>query len=413
MTKPERAPRDLAQFRVQARQWLADNVAPRARRPDGSVVAPDQGQPTDAELSAARELQMRIFRAGWAGISYPEEFGGQGLSLDHEAAWAEESADYDTPTALFAVSQNILGPTIVAFGTDEQRRHHVPRILSGEEIWLQLLSEPSGGSDLAGLLTRADRDGDSFVLNGQKTWSTGAAHADFALCPARTRWDVSKHKGITMFVLDMKAAGVEIRPIRQIDGGRDFCEEFLTDVVVPAHQVVGEVDEGWRVARGLLEIEHAWVGRSGGGVTRRPTGVDELVGLAHRRGRDHDTDVRRRVASLYALSVVHEAMSLRVSRAIEAGDATAGLSGILKLGADVVWQRRGELGLELAGRDAVAWEPGESDGDWARDYLTSRSASIAGGTDEIQRNNVGEGALGLPREPASDRDVPFDQVPHN
>jgi len=358
-------------------------------------------------------VQRRIFEAGWAGTTYPEELGGQGLSLDHEAAWAEESAAYDVPTGIFAVSQNILGPALVAFGSDEQRRRHVPRILSGEEIWLQLLSEPSGGSDLAGLLTRADRDGDGFVLNGQKTWSTGAGHADFALCPARTRWDVPKHRGITMFILDMRAPGVEVRPIRQINGGRDFCEEFLTDVAVPDHRVVGEIDEGWRVARGLLEIEHAWVGRSGGGVTRRPTGVDELVALAQRRGLAHDSGVRRRVASLYALSRVHEAMSVQLSKAIEEGQASPGLSGVLKLGADLVWQRRGELGLDLAGRDAVAWAPGDPDAEWARDYLTSRSASIAGGTDEIQRNNVGEVALGLPREPAVDRDVPFDQVPHN
>ena len=413
MSAPARAPRDLAEFRRQARRWLSEKVAPLPRRPDGTAIVSDLSQPTPAELAEARVVQRSIFEAGWAGATYPEELGGQGLSLDHEAAWMEESADYDVPTGIFAVSQNILGPTLVAFGSDEQRRLHVPRILGGEEIWLQLLSEPSGGSDLAGLLTRADRDGDSFVLNGQKTWSTGAAHADFALCPARTRWDVPKHRGITMFILDMRSPGVEVRPIRQINGGQDFCEEFLTDVVVPAHRVVGKVDEGWRVARGMLEIEHAWVGRSGGGVIRRPSGVEELLALAQRRGRAFDAGVRRGVASLYALSRVHEAMSVQLSKAIEDGEASPGLSGVLKLGADLVWQRRGELGLDLAGRDAVAWEPGDPAGDWARDYLTSRSASIAGGTDEIQRNNVGEVALGLPREPSADRDVPFDQVPHN
>lgn len=413
MSAPARAPRDLGEFRRQARHWLAANVAPLPRRTDGTAMVPDRSLPTEAELAEARAVQLRIFEAGWAGVTYPEDLGGQGLSLDHEAAWGEESAGYDVPSGIFAVSQNILGPTLVAFGSEEQRRQYVPRILSGAEIWLQLLSEPSGGSDLAGLLTRADRDGDSFVLNGQKTWSTGAAQADFALCPARTRWDVPKHRGITMFILDMRSPGVEVRPIRQINGGRDFCEEFLTDVVVPSHRVVGQIDEGWRVARGMLEIEHAWVGRSGGGVTRRPSGVDELVALAHRRGLAQDSGVRRRVASLYALSRVHEAMSVQLSKAIEEGEVSPGLSGLLKLGADLVWQRRGELGLDLAGGDAVAWAPGDSVGEWARDYLTSRSASIAGGTDEIQRNNVGEVALGLPREPGVDRDVPFDQVPHN
>jgi alkylation response protein AidB-like acyl-CoA dehydrogenase len=163
----------------------------------------------------------------------------------------------------------------------------------------------------------------------------------------------------------------------------------------------------------MLEIEHAWVGRSGGGVTRRPGGVEELVSLAERRGLAQDVGVRRRVASLYALARVHDRMSVDISKGIEEGRMSPGMSGVLKLGADLVWQRRGELGLDLLGGEAAGWPEGDSAGEWVRDYLTSRSASIAGGSDEIQRNNVGEVALGLPREPAFDRDVPFNQVPHS
>lgn len=403
----------LRAFRREARQWLEANVAPLPRREDGTVIGRDLSQPNAVELAEARSRQRAVYEAGWAGITVPVEYGGRGLSLDHEAVWQEESAGFDVPTPVFAVSMNIIGATIIAFGSHEQKSHHLPRMLAGEEIWLQLLSEPSGGSDLAGLLTRADRDGTSYLLNGQKTWSTGAGHADFALCPARTRWDVPKHRGITMFMVDLRAQGVQIRPIRQINGGADFCEEFLTDVVVPATHILGEENEGWRVARGMLEIEHGWVGRSGGGVTRRPTGVDELVSLAVSRGRAQDGGVRRQVAELYALAQVQELMASRVSKGIEVGVLSPGLSGVLKLGADLVWQARGEMGLELAGTDAVGWSDGEPGEEWARDYLTSRSASIAGGTDEIQRNNVSEVALGLPREPSADRDVPFDQVPHN
>ena len=181
------------------------------------------------------------------------------------------------------MSINILGATLAAFGTHEQKLDHIPKILSGEERWLQFLSEPSGGSDLAGLLTRATRDGDSFVVNGQKTWSTGAHLSDFALCPVRTRWDVPKHKGISVLIVDLKSPGIDIRRIKQINGGAEFCEEFFTDVVVPASNLVGEENEGWRVARGLLEIEHAWVGR-GGARTGAGQGVGPLVSLAKRKG---------------------------------------------------------------------------------------------------------------------------------
>jgi alkylation response protein AidB-like acyl-CoA dehydrogenase len=285
-------------------------------------------------------------------------------------------------------------------------------MLSGEEIWLQLLSEPSGGSDLAGLLTRATRDGDTFVLNGQKTWSTGAMHSDFAMCPARTAWDLPKHKGITVFILDLSSPGVEIRPIRQINGGAEFCEEFLTDVAVPAGNVVGEVNEGWRVARGLLEIEHAWVGRSGGGTRLR--GVTDLVALARRRGLHTDTGVRRQIAALYASQRTHAWAARRVSNAIEEGKLNQGYGSLLKLGNDLNAQRSAELGLALAGTQAVAWEGDDTEAAAVPlTYLTSRSTSIAGGTDEIQRNNASERGLGLPREYSTDRDLPFNQIPHN
>lgn len=402
----------LGEFRAELRSWLAENVEPLPRRPDGTVMVPDRSEVTPEQLVVARSQQRRLFDAGWAGITYPVEYGGRGLTLEHEAVYQEESAPYDLPTQVFAVSLNILGPTLVAFGSQVQKQRHLPRMLAGEEIWLQLLSEPNGGSDLAGLLSRADRDGESYTLNGQKTWSTGAQHSDFAMCPARTRWDVPKHQGITMFIVDLHSPGVEIRPIRQINGGADFCEEFLTDVAVPAGNVIGGENEGWRVARGLLEIEHAWVGRSGGG-TRGPTGVEELVSLAHRRGLQGDVAVRRRIAAVHAAGRVHELVVARVSNGMVEGKLDPGLGGILKLGSDINSQRRAELALELAGAEGVAWPAGHPDSEWGRAYLTSRSASIAGGSDEIQRNNVGERALGLPREPALDRDVPFNQVPHN
>jgi len=312
------------------------------------------------------------------------------------------------------VSINILGATLVAYGTHEQKLAHVANILSGKELWLQFLSEPSGGSDLAGLLTSAVRDGDYYIVNGQKTWSTGAHLSDFALCPVRTRWDVPKHKGISVLIIDLKSPGIEIRRIKQIDGGAEFCEEFFTDVAVPAANLVGEENEGWRVARGLLEIEHAWVGRGGARTSKASAGVAPIVSLVKGKGLATDSGVRRQVVGLHVALVAQNLVSARVSDAIAAGKLSHGYGSLLKLGDDIVTQRRAEYALAVAGASGAAWRAVDPDGaGWSQDFLNSRSDSIAGGTDEIQRNNVSERVLGLPREPSFDRDIPFNQVPHN
>jgi alkylation response protein AidB-like acyl-CoA dehydrogenase len=263
------------------------------------------------------------------------------------------------------------------------------------------------------LLTSATRDGDSYVVNGQKTWSTGAHLSDFAMCPVRTRWDVPKHKGISVLIIDLRSPGIDIRRIKQINGGAEFCEEFFTDVVVPASNLLGEENEGWRVARGLLEIEHAWVGR-GGVRTSGSGGVADLVSLVRTRGLEGDVGVRRQVAGMYVASEVQKLVAVRVSKGVAAGQLPSGYGSLLKLGNDILAQRRAEFGLSLGGSSAVAWSSGSGEAGILSDsFLTSRSTSIAGGTDEIQRNNVSERVLGLPREPAFDRDIPFNQVPHN
>jgi alkylation response protein AidB-like acyl-CoA dehydrogenase len=285
-------------------------------------------------------------------------------------------------------------------------------MLRGEEIWLQLLSEPTGGSDLAGLVMRATKDGDSYVLNGQKTWSTGAHVADFAMCPARTRWDVPKHQGISLFIVDLRLPGIEIRPIKQINAEQDFCEEFLTDVVVPADCLIGKEDDGWSVVRGLLEIEHEWVGRTGG-VYTTPADVDDFVGLLKRRGLASDLGARRQVAGIFTLQAVQRALAIRVSEGIAARALPAAYGGLLKLGNDNLRQRRSEAALSLAGSTGIAWRPGAAGEEITGVYLRARSAPIAGGTAEIQRNNVSERGLDLPREPAIDRDRPFNEVPRN
>ncbi len=259
MTKDLTESQELRQYRGKVRTWLAENVARR----DAIDVKQFDDERTE-RLQEYKSLQQRIFDAGYAGITFPVEYGGQGLTLEHERVFNGEAAGYDMPPTNFGVSINILGATLVEFGNHEQKLRYVPNILAGKELWLQFLSEPSGGSDLAGLLTSASRDGDSFIVNGQKTWSTAAHLSDFALCPVRTRWDVPKHKGISVLIIDLKTPGIEIRRIKQIDGGSEFCEEFFTDCVVPAANLIGEENEGMaggpRAAR-----DRACLGRSGRG----------------------------------------------------------------------------------------------------------------------------------------------------
>ncbi len=399
---------ELRAYRLQARQWLAGNM-PRVadrREEEDDDAAPDRA----AEI---RALQAKLYDAGYAGFTFPVEYGGQGLTLDHERVFLDEAAGYDMPNRFFGVSINIIGATLARFGTHDQKSAYLRNILSGKKRWLQFLSEPSGGSDLAGLLTRATRDGDSYIVNGQKIWSTGAHLSDFALCPVRTRWDVPKHKGISVLIVDLRSPGIDIRQIKQINGEAEFCEEFFTDVVVPVDNLVGEENEGWRVARGLLEIEHAWVGRGGGG-RPGPQGIASLVELVRSRGLQQDTGVRRQIVGLHVAASVHKLTATRVSNAIASGKLAPGFGSLLKLSRDIVEQRQAELGLGLAGGPGVVWEPEQAGwAGWSQGFLSSRSASIAGGSDEIQRNNVSERALGLPREPMFDRDIPFNQVPHN
>ncbi len=399
---------DLQDYRRRLRAWLADNVD----RYQGADPDMDT-RVTRERMAYNRATQAKLYDAGYAGFTFPVELGGQGLTLAHEQVFRDEIVGYDIPYRVFSVSINILGATVAQFGTPEQKEH-VRKILRGEELWLQLLSEPGGGSDLAGLLTSAVRDGDEYVLNGSKTWSSQAHFADWAICPVRTSWDLPKHKGISVFLLDLRSPGIEIRQITELTGEAHFCEEFLTDVRVPASCVLGEENEGWSVLRGLLAIEHAWVGRGGAKRADFRNDVDNLVALAKDHGVADDVGVRRTVTRLHVALQAQRLVSVRVSEGVAAHQLDHNFGGALKIGNDDVFQRMAEAGLAIAGAGGVAWDAGNVHAaEAATAYLTSRSASIAGGTAEIVRNNVSEKVLGLPREAGPARDTPFNQVPHN
>jgi alkylation response protein AidB-like acyl-CoA dehydrogenase len=392
-----------AALRAEARAWLEANAPPRepSDAPAGLVyelTSPD-------ELGPARAWQERKAQARWAGITWPERHGGRGGSVVDQVIFQQEEARFRTPADPFMVGVGLCGPTLMAHGTDEQRERFLAPILHGEEIWCQLFSEPGAGSDLAGLRTRAERDGDGWVVTGQKVWSSGAHYADWGIMPARTDSSVPKHAGLTYFVVDMRAPGVEARPIRQISGDATFNEVFLDAVRIPDEHRVGDVGEGWRVTRTTLAHERMTMA---GGVFE-PLRFEHLLALARRRERLADPLVRQRLADF---NVRMQGLRFTGYRTLTelARDGRPGPAGSIgKLTLARLVQEACGAALELLGADAVAG--GGSDAEyWRKAFTEAPYLRIAGGTDEIQRNIIAERVLGLPPEPRVDVDVAFQEL---
>src|SRR5260221_4857647 len=306
----DRALESVESFRRRHREWIAGNLAPISDAADpGSADAADDRD--EAEWLHARRLEARLHAGGFAGICYPREYGGLGLTPAHQRAFNEEVAGYQMPVLLNTPTFTICGPTILDMGSEEQKREHLAAAIRGDEVLVQFLSEPAGGSDLAGATTRATRDGDVFIVSGSKIWSSAAYAADYALCLARTDWEVPKHRGLTMFLLKVAQPGVQIRRIRQVDGSSEFCQEFFDDVEVPLSAVVGEVNGGWAVA--LRQLFHERVAVGGGSpyysgpadTVRQDSPVEDLIGLLRRAGRAADPCARELVAGFHALGRVH------------------------------------------------------------------------------------------------------------
>lgn len=402
-----------AAFGARARAWIVRNLPP-ADGPTGLEVDDEHEARIIAE---ARQLQKLIFDAGFAGIRFPREYGGQGLTRAHQLAWREAAAGYRLPSA-FNVTHGILAPTLLEFGTAEQKARHLPAILAGEELWVQFLSEPSSGSDLASLLTRAVRDGDTFVLNGSKIWSTGAHLSDYAMALVRTNPDVPKHSGLSMLYLPIRTPGVTVTPIKLVTGGSHFCQEFFDDVMLPAANLIGAEDDGWRVATGLLFHERNMVGgnslndhvSAAAGNDGDADSGNEIVALARAVGRAADPQARQLVAEALVLQALEGPAISRVNALLAAGKLPAQGTAIVKLLSSVSEYRIKEIALEIGGTAAVVTGADDPVGLYAQRWLAARIGTIAGGTSEMQRNLISERVLGLPREAAPDRDIPFSQV---
>ena len=414
MSVPEAA-EETVSFRLRAREWLAQNMP---RLPDG---ADNQSLLHEDEYGVrARQLQRRLYEAGFAGLCFPAEYGGQGLTRAHQEAFTEESVPYQMPVLFNVPTLSILATTLLDFGTEEQKRRHLPGIIGGEEIWVQMLSEPSGGSDLAGLITRAERDGDSFILSGSKIWTSGAFRADYAMCLARTDWQAPKHRGLTMFILKIHQPGIEVQRIKRVNGRMDFCQEFFDDVVIPVEDVLGEVNEGWTVASRLLYHEREAAGGGSQFVSGVASGNAEeggqqtdLIELASSTGQGSDPRIRQLVAEAVANDRVQQQLIGRVTTGIKKAHFPAPAGSFLRLFAAINDERRLDIGLVIAGASGAAWIDRDAGGEWGDKYLYRQGGSLAGGSNEMQRNLISERVLNMPREHAADLDRPFDQVRHN
>ncbi|HKA05535.1 MAG TPA: acyl-CoA dehydrogenase family protein [Acidimicrobiales bacterium] len=399
---------ELDRFRARAAGWLAGNMPPA---PPGWTARAAMASDEVDRFSRQRMLQRRLFEGGFAGVSFPRAYGGHGLAPEFQRAFADEAIGYEMPVRFSMPTLGIIGATLLEFGTEEQKRRHLPAMLRGDELWVQFLSEPSCGSDLAGAVTTAVRDGDTWIVRGSKVWSSAAYGCDYALLLARTDWDVPKHQGLTMFIVPTDAPGLDLRRIRQVDGSREFCEEFFDDVALPAEAVVGGVNDGWTVAARLLSHERDSVGGGSpyiGNVLGHQAAVPpgpRLAAAAVAAGWAGDGRARQLVGEAHVLSTVATALVGRIAAGTRAGAYRGPAGAVLKLYRATSAMRVATIGLELAGPAGVI---GPSNA--GVEFLMRQSGSLAGGSNEMQRNLIAERLLGMPSEYAPDRGVPFSQV---
>jgi alkylation response protein AidB-like acyl-CoA dehydrogenase len=377
---------DQTAFRDELRDWLAGNV-PSDLAPAG----------TPEGFAQHLEWERRLVDAGYAAIHWPTDYGGRGAGPVEQAIFEEEYLRAGGPERVTVVGHNLFGPTLIRWGTDEQKARWLPGVLDATVIWSQGYSEPEAGSDLAAVRTRAVREGDEFVVNGQKIWTSYGAYADWIFALVRTDPDAPKHAGITFLALPLDTPGVEVRPIRQLDGHTGFAEVFFTDARVPAANVIGEVNDGWRVAMTALEFERD---APAAAPARYERDLDELASIARARGLADDAVVHDRLGALAVAVACYRSHAERTLQTLVVGGDLGHLSSVTKLAWSELESDLYEYGLELLGPhgEDLDQPPGIADpAGWRTRYWYARAATIYAGTSEIQRNIIARRVLGLPR----------------
>ena len=363
------------EFAQDAKQWLAENkhLAPRDY---GAICPPDM-------VNEGLAWQRHLYASGKAGIHWPVEFGGQGLTAAHQAQWLYECALVGVPGVFNMVGLVLTGGAVQKFGTPEQQAKHLHASLRAEHVWCQLFSEPGAGSDLGSLSTKAERDGDRYIVNGQKVWCSGGRYSNWGILMARTNADAPKHEGISFFLLDMSLPGIEIRPLKQMTGEAEFDEVFFTDVEMPAEALLGPLHGGWGVGMAVLTSERGHIGTSVISLERRLDSISRLAA-----GRELSPTERQEIAKLLSKGMAYKAMAQRQ------GPVASTAASLMKLGITEMMFETSMLRSNISGMDSLL------EGPEAFGVLSAPGGRIAGGTSQVQRNIIGERLLGLPREPS-------------
>lgn len=402
----------VAEFADRARAWLHRSMPPI----DDPANPPFADRGDEASWRRARELQRRLYDGGFAGICFPTEYGGLGLDFEYQKAFDAASAGYEMPLILNTPTFTICCATILDTGTEEQKRRHISAALRGDEVLVQLLSEPGGGSDLAGVLTRAERRDGRWAVNGAKIWSTGAFAADYGLLLARTNWDVPKHQGLTMFLVRIDSPGITLRRITQVNGSTEFCEEFFDNLELDDAAVLGEVDSGWEVASRQLYHERRAVGggsefASGSGSENAQEKPPDYPALLRAVGQADDERIREKAGRALVHRALRDQLSAHVYRGVLDGSLPPAAGSLIRLYHAESIELEVDTALQIAGSAGVV----DGSGVLAvgERYLSRQTAALGGGSTEMARNVIGERVLGFPREHAADRGVPFNQVKHS
>jgi acyl-CoA dehydrogenase len=402
-----------AKFRSEVRAWLEANA--KAKTPSGFAAGNPRYQRDEKEsLKLAKAWQAKKAAAGYAKITWPKENGGLGGTPMQQVIYNQEEGKFDVPGGFFDIGLGMCIPTVTHYASKEVSARYVKPALYGEEIWCQLFSEPAAGSDVAGLRTRAEKDGNDWVINGQKVWTSGAHYSDYGILLTRTDANVPKHKGLTMFYLDMKSPGVEVRPIKQMSGGANFNEVYFTNVRIPDAQRLGNVGEGWGVALTTLMHERLAVGGGQGG---SGTDVKELLALARETELEdgpaiRDSAVRERIAEWYVRGQGLKYTTYRTLTALSQGRVPGPEASIAKIVVAPKMQDLASFAMDLEDMGGImVGDDSPQVGAFQQSFMWAPGLRIAGGTDEILKNIIAERVLGLPADIRVDKDIAYNKLP--